>query len=88
MLNMIFYLFLINSLTFFMFKTDKNRARKAQYRIPEKTLLLFSFLGGSIGAWLAMILCRHKTRHLKFLIGIPAIFIFQCVSLYLIYHFL
>ncbi|MBQ5742210.1 MAG: DUF1294 domain-containing protein [Bacteroidaceae bacterium] len=34
-------------------------------------------LGGSIGALLGMRCFRHKTRHLKFTLGIPAILIAQ-----------
>lgn len=51
---------------------DKIFAIKHLYRIPEKTLLIVTFAGGSLGAWLAMVLLRHKTLHKKFRYGIPA----------------
>ena len=57
--------------------SDKRRAVKKQYRIPEKTLFLLGILGGSAGCLLGMYLFRHKTRHLKFVIGMPLILIAQ-----------
>ena len=37
-----------------------------KWRIPEKALLLLSFLGGAIGGILGMLLFRHKTKHWYF----------------------
>ena len=58
---------------------DKSRARKHQWRIPEKTLFLSAILGGSIGAIAGMYTFHHKTRHWYFVIGMPAILILQVV---------
>ena len=52
---------------------DKERARRKQWRIPEKTLFLVSLLGGSLGTWAGMYLFRHKTRHRYFVWGMPVI---------------
>lgn len=71
------YLIAINVFTFSAMGADKNRARKAQYRIPEKTLFLLSILGGSAGAWAGMYIFHHKTRKTKFVLGIPAILLVQ-----------
>ena len=67
------YLFLINAVAFVLMHADKRRARKNRWRIPERTLIGTAVLGGSIGALLGMRCFRHKTRHLKFTLGIPAI---------------
>ena len=56
---------------------DKYKARKNRWRIPERTLIGSAFLGGSVGALLGMYTFRHKTRHLKFTLGVPAILIAQ-----------
>jgi len=61
----------VNLFTLVLFYTDKQRAIKRKYRIPEKKLLGFSFAFGGIGAWLGMTLFRHKTRHLIFRLSLP-----------------
>ena len=71
------YLLLINAAAFLLMLADKRKARKNRWRIPERTLILTALLGGSIGALLGMYTFRHKTRHLKFTLGIPAILITQ-----------
>ena len=71
------YLFLINAATFVLMHADKRRARKNRWRIPERTLMLCAALGGSIGALLGIYTFRHKTKHLKFTLGVPAILIAQ-----------
>lgn len=66
------YLILVNVVSFFMYGIDKRKAIKDQWRIPEKTLLMAALLGGSLGAFTGMQVFRHKTKHLKFLLGVPA----------------
>ena len=73
----LWYLLLINAAAFILMLVDKRKARKNRWRIPERTLLLSAALGGSIGALLGMYTFRHKTKHLKFTLGIPAILIAQ-----------
>ena len=46
-------------------------------RTPEKTLLILSALGGSVAMLITMLLIRHKTKHVKFMLGIPIIIILQ-----------
>ena len=71
------YLLLINAAAFVLMRADKVKARKNRWRIPERTLIGSALLGGSIGALLGMYTFRHKTRHLKFTLGVPAILIAQ-----------
>lgn len=74
MIYLIFgYLLLINAIGFALMLADKYKARKNLWRIPESTLLTAAALGGSIGCLIGMYTARHKTRHLKFTLGIPAI---------------
>ena len=72
-----YYLMGINLLTFLVYGLDKRKARRGKWRIPEATLLLLAVFGGSIGALLGMSVFRHKTKHKKFLIGLPLILIAQ-----------
>ena len=63
---------------------DKIAAKKRpQHRTPEKTLLLISALGGSVAMYLTMQLIRHKTKHAKFMVGIPVILALQIAVLVL-----
>ena len=48
-----------------------------RHRTREATLLLLSALGGSVAMFVTMLLIRHKTKHKKFMIGIPAILVLQ-----------
>ena len=73
------YLFLINAVGFAIMHIDKEKARDNRWRIPERTLMLIALLGGSVGAFLGMKLFRHKTKHLKFSLGIPLILAVQIV---------
>ena len=79
------YLVIINLMTFIAYGMDKRKAKKGKWRIPEKTLLLFAVVGGTIGALGGMYFWRHKTKHAKFTIGVPLILIVQIgAAIYLI----
>ena len=56
-------------------------------RIPESTLMLSSILGGSAAMFLCMILIRHKTNHIKFMLGIPLIVIAQAFAVYMLFYY-
>ena len=56
------YLILLSFITFWLYFADKKKAEKKKWRIPEKVLLLSSFLGGAFGGYPAMLLFRHKTK--------------------------
>ena len=56
----------ISLITFILYGLDKHKARRGLWRIPEKVLLGFSFLGGALGGSIAMALFRHKTKHYYF----------------------
>lgn len=57
--------------------SDKSRARKHKRRIAEKTLFGTAVLGGSAAMYLTMLAIRHKTKHKRFMIGLPLIMIVQ-----------
>ena len=73
------YLLIINALGFALMLADKHKARKNLWRIPEATLMTVAALGGSIGSLMGMYAVRHKTKHLKFTVGIPVILVLQIV---------
>lgn len=71
------YIIIINITGFFLMFADKRKAIKGRWRIPEKTLFLTAILGGSVGSILGMYTFRHKTKHLSFVLGMPAILVLQ-----------
>ena len=83
--NIIIILTIINIITFIVYGIDKLKARKGCWRISEATLLLLAAIGGSIGAWCGMMIWRHKTKHWKFKISVPLIFLLQFALLVYVY---
>ncbi len=81
---LLYYLLVINILTFVVFGIDKWKAKQGSWRISEATLLMFAVIGGTIGALLSMQVWRHKTMHLKFKYGLPLILLAQIAFIYLI----
>lgn len=77
---LIAYLVILNLTGLFVMWSDKRRARKKQWRIPEKMLFLVSLLGGSIGTWGGMYLFHHKTKHWYFVLGMPLILVLQIAA--------
>ena len=60
---------------------DKHAARRRKRRVSESALLTTALLGGSIGMLFTMLLIRHKTKKVKFMVGIPCILFLQAVLL-------
>lgn len=77
---LIYYLLAVNVLTFIVYGVDKWKARSGRWRVPEATLMGLAALGGSVGAWLAMQLFRHKTQKKKFRYDVPALFVLQVAA--------
>ena len=77
--SLILYLVIINVITFVIFGVDKYKAIRQEWRIRESTLLGLALIGGSIGGWLAMYIFHHKTKKVKFFVGIPVILTIQIV---------
>ena len=71
------YLVIINAVGFLFMLIDKRKAQKNLWRIPERILLGIAICGGSIGTFLGMNTFRHKTKKLKFSLGLPVILALQ-----------
>ena len=84
---LLYYLLIINAIAFILMMADKQKAKKRKWRIPEATLMGFAALGGSIGAWFGMQFFRHKTKHIKFTLGIPLIFAAQVALAVLLWYY-
>ena len=82
------YLLIINVTGFVLMLVDKVKAKRDVWRISEATLMTVAAIGGSVGSLLGMYAVRHKTRHPKFTVGIPAILILQiALAVFLIIKF-
>ena len=82
------YLAVISLISVIVCIYDKkiSRKNKVKLRVPEKTLLFLSLIGGSVAMYVTMMLVRHKTKHVKFMLGIPLIIILQiAIALAVIY---
>lgn len=81
---LIYYLILINIIAFIVIYIDKQKAINHQWRIKESTLFFLSIVGGSLGTLLGMYTFHHKTKHIKFILGIPLIVILQILIFFFI----
>ena len=81
---LIIYFFLINIVTLVTFWIDKSLSKHNQNRISESSLILLSALGGAAGGLAAMYLFRHKTKHAKFFLGLPALLLIHFIIAFLI----
>ena len=82
------YLAVISIVSIIVCIYDKVAAKVAQrHRTREATLLILSALGGSVAMFLTMLIIRHKTKHVKFMLGIPLIMIAQAAIAALVIYF-
>ena len=73
----VIYLILINILGFLIMGLDKHKAKMAERRIPENTLFTFTVLGGGVDTIAGMYVFHHKTKKMKFKVGMPLILILE-----------
>ena len=81
------YLGIVNVAGFILPAVDKRRAKKDKWRIRESTLFIISALGGSVAMYISMRLFHHKTKHKRFMIGIPAIIVLQLGAVFAVWYF-
>lgn len=78
----IIYLIIINLYGIYIMNADKRKAREGKWRTPEAHLFIIAIIFGSPGILIGMNLFHHKTKHMKFIIGIPLILIIQLYVLF------
>ena len=82
------YLAAISLISILVCIYDKIASKKAKrHRTREATLLGLSALGGSVAMFITMLLIRHKTKHVKFMLGIPLIMILQAAAVISLFVF-
>lgn len=67
----IIYFALISLVAIVVTVADKAAAKKGAWRVPEATLMLIGLFGGALAMLITMKTIRHKTKHMKFMIGLP-----------------
>lgn len=85
--NIIIYLLIVNLIGFYMMWSDKRKAKYGKWRIPEQTLFVITALGGGIGTIVGMYKFRHKTKKLKFIVGLPTIVILEIILIIMLKFF-
>ncbi|WP_265444140.1 DUF1294 domain-containing protein [Acetivibrio straminisolvens] len=82
----VFLLFaLINLVGFALSGIDKYKAARSLWRIQERTFFWLVLMGGAPGVYLGLLVFRHKTRRMSFMVGIPLIFVFQILGIIFVY---
>ena len=71
----VIYCIVINLIGFLAMGIDKYKAKRNYWRIPEGTLMMLAVLGGGIGTISGIYVFRHKTKKMKFTVGMPTILI-------------
>ncbi|WP_017756069.1 DUF1294 domain-containing protein [Calidifontibacillus oryziterrae] len=83
---LISYIFLLNLIGLLLMSSDKKRAQKGKWRIPERRLWFVGILGGGIGLYWGMKTYHHKTKHISFKFGMPVIIVLNVITYgYVIY---
>ncbi len=82
------YCICISAVGVIMTVHDKRAAIHKKRRVPERTLLTVGALGAALPMYLVMRCIRHKTRHKKFMWGLPALVLVQIGLLVLWYSYL
>ncbi|MBQ7504136.1 MAG: DUF1294 domain-containing protein [Ruminococcus sp.] len=87
-MNFIILYFLIISLTAVIVTiTDKYKAIHHKWRVSESALLIISALGGGVAMYTTMLIIRHKTQKLKFMLGIPLIIVLELIIVLLVLNY-
>ncbi|HIT70331.1 MAG TPA: DUF1294 domain-containing protein [Candidatus Scatovivens faecipullorum] len=84
----VIYCIVINLIGFLAMGIDKYKAKRNYWRIPEGTLMMLAVLGGGIGTISGIYVFRHKTKKMKFTVGMPTILISEiAIIIYLFIKF-
>lgn len=82
MRSLVLYMAALNIVAFLAMGIDKYKAQRHKWRISEASLFVLGLIGGGIGVYVGMGLFHHKTKHLKFTIGIPLVIILNITMLW------
>lgn len=81
---LLIYFIAINLIGMAVMKSDKKKAQKGEWRVPEKTLWKIAWVGGAVGMTISMHRYHHKNRHMNFKIGFPILAAIQLNIVYIL----
>lgn len=66
---------------------DKLAAKAVERRIPERMLMLIGAFFGSCAMFATMLMIRHKTKHIKFMLGLPVLMLLDSalIAIWILY---
>ena len=82
------YIILISIVSVVLTVSDKISAKNRGFRISEATLVLCGVFGGAVAELFTMLIIRHKTRHIKFMLGLPFIILAQLIIVLAVLYFM
>lgn len=82
-----YYMVALNIIAMILCLVDKNAARRNYWRVQERLFFIIAIMGGSLLMYITMLSIRHKTKHKRFMIGLPIIIIVQIAITILLFHF-
>ena len=84
----IFYVVLISLISVAVCVYDKTAAKHSLHRIRESLLFFLSFIGGAFAMYITMLIIRHKTKHLSFMVLLPLMIVLHVILLLIAYRHL
>ncbi len=80
------YIITVSFISVLLTVYDKFASKKLKrYRVPEKVLFAAALFGGAAAEYITMKFIRHKTRHRRFMIGLPLIIALHIIIFLLSY---
>lgn len=79
--SLLLILLIMNLSAFIAYAADKAKATRHAWRIRESALIILTVSGGSLGAFAAMTLFRHKISDMPFVFLVPLMTIIHAVIL-------
>ena len=80
------YFIVISAVSAVITAYDKIAAKALpKKRVPENTLMYLGFMGGAAAMYMVMQIIRHKTKHKKFMVGLPVFIALHIIIAVIVY---
>ena len=76
---LLIYFIVINIFAFLIMGIDKYKAQRHKWRVSELSIFTIGLVGGALGVFIGMGMFHHKTKHLKFTLGIPLVLLLNII---------